>query len=410
MSRRRVVVTGVGAVSPMGLGSQALWQGLVKGRSGIVRHPGLEGVGGLRSLVAGLAPNIDASFIDRKFRRAMSAMSVFAVVAAREALAMAGVDPRAMSGEPGVCIGSTLSSPSALEEFFTLYLAQRSLDQVKSTMFFKVMGHSCAANVAQCLGITGRFLAPCVACATSCQAVGLGYESIAAGRQEMMLCGGADEIHPLTVATFDIIGAASTGYNDQPQRTPRPFDQQRDGTVCSEGCGVLLLESMESAQRRGVEILGEVCGFASLSDPSGLSSPDVDAIALCMRKTLEDASLSPADIDYVSMHATATEQGDIAESAAVHTLFGDGPLVSSLKGHLGHALAASGALELIASLMMMRESLLIPTLNLEQPDPRCAPLRYLRDKPTAQQVRTVIKNNFALGGVNSSLVVRTLHD
>ena len=292
-----------------------------------------------------------------------------------------------------------------MEDFFV----DRSFERLKSTFFLQIMSHSCAANVAQTLGINGRILAPSAACATGSQAIGYGYETIAMGKQQQMLCGGADEFHPMTAAVFDIINAISTGYNDRPTETPRPFDRDRDGLVCGEGSGVLLLESLDSARRRGAAILGEVIGFATLADPTNIANPNTEAMEKCMRKAVEDAGLEPDRISYVNAHATATEQGDRAESHAIHRLFGSEIPVSSLKGHLGHTMAASGALELVATVEMLARKRLIPTLNLKNVDPRCAPLNYVTSVRNAC-IDTVIKNNFALGGVNSSIVVRRYQD
>lgn len=276
---------------------------------------------------------------------------------------------------------------------------------MKSTVFFKIMNHSCAANVSQVLGITGRILSPSAACSTGCQAIGYGYEMIAFGKQDFMLCGGADEFHVLTAATFDIMNAASVNFNDRPHQTPRPFDRDRDGVVCAEGSGILLLESLDSARNRGAQILAEVIGFATVSDPSNIANPDAASIERCMRLALEDAGVAAKEIDYVNAHATATEQGDIAESEAIYKLFGDNPPVSSFKGHLGHAMAASGALEMVAVVGMLKRTCLIPTLNLENIDPKCNQIKHVRNLTDAA-LKTVVKNNFALGGVNSSLVLR----
>jgi 3-oxoacyl-[acyl-carrier-protein] synthase II len=220
-----------------------------------------------------------------------------------------------------------------------------------------------------------------------------------------MFCGGADEFHPLTSGVFDIMNAASTAFNDSPTRTPRPFDRDRDGIVCGEGSGILLLESLESAIGRGAIILAEITGFATNSDPGSIANPDASCIADCMRQALDDAQTRPDQIDYVNAHATATEQGDIAECEAISNVFGNSTPVSSLKGHLGHAMAASGTLELAACIEMLRQGLLIPTLNLEHIDPLCANVQHVHGV-TRHPVETVIKNNFALGGVNSSIILR----
>jgi 3-oxoacyl-[acyl-carrier-protein] synthase II len=276
-------------------------------------------------------------------------------------------------------------------------------------LFFRVMGHSVAANLAQALGVRGRVLAPASACSTSCQAIGLAYETIAMGRQDAVLCGGADEYHPLTTGTFDLMLAASSAYNNRPDLTPRPFDAGRDGIVCSEGAGVLLLESFDSARGRGADILAEVSGFASTTDPSSLANPDPKPLAECMRLALESANMRARDIGYINAHATATVQGDIAESQAVARVFGREARVSSLKGHMGHTMAASGALETIACIHMLRTQTLLPTLNLECVDPACADVHYVKDVGEAS-FSAILKNNFALGGVNCSLVLRRYDD
>ena len=406
MSLKRVVITGVGAVSPFGRDAAALVDGLLAGRSAVRVAQEMERIGGLRTRVVASVTGVDPKEIPRKHRRSMSPMSIFATLACQEALAQAGIRPAELEdGRLGLAIGSTVGSTQASEDFFRDFFIDNSLERMKSTLFFQIMNHSVAANVAQALEITGRLLAPASACSTGCQAIGYGYEMLACGRQEMMLCGGADEFHPLTAAVFDIMNAASVRFNDSPGRTPRPFDRDRDGVVCAEGAGVMLLETLDSALGRGAEILGEIGGFATISDPSNIANPDSAAMERCMRLALADAGLRPDEVDYVNAHATATAQGDVAESEAIGRLFGSSVPVSSYKGHMGHAMAASGSLELIAALVLMRKGRLVPTLNLENVDPACGGIRHpsaIEEAPVA----VTLKNNFALGGVNSSIVVR----
>ena len=403
---KRVVITGMGAVSPYGKGQDLLIESLMEGRSAIRQIDELDQIKGVRSKVAGLVPDTDSREIPRKYRRSMSNMSVYATLACQEALQRAGLSAEERTGgQMGVAIGSTTGSTQTTQEFFDIFFATRDLDQIKSTVFFKIMNHTCAVNVSQVLGITGRILSPSAACSTGCQAVGYGYEMIASGKQQYMLCGGADEFHPLTIGTFDILNAASINFNAQPHRTPRPFDRDRDGVVCSEGSGILLLESLDSANTRGANILAEILGFATVSDPSNIANPDSDSIVRCMRAALKDANILPENIDYVNAHATATLQGDIAESEAIYQLFGDKVPLSSMKGHLGHAMAASGSLELAAVVEMLNRQCLIPTLNLDNVDEACANIRHVRTLSTTK-IRTAIKNNFALGGVNSSIIIR----
>ena len=406
MGMRRVVVTGMGAVSPFGPGANRLMGGLIASRSAVTAVPELTRIGGMRTAVAALAIDVDPKEIPRKFRRSMSNMSVFATLAGREACAMAQVTEEIRSGgSMGLCIGSTVGSPIATHDFYRDFIPNNTVENTRATFFFQIMNHSCASNVAQVLGITGRMFAPSSACSTGNQALGYGFEMIAFGRQELMLCGGADEFHPLSAATFDIINAGSARYNDRPHMTPRPFDIDRDGVVCAEGSGILLLESLESALKRGVPILAEVIGFATVSDPANIADPHADSIESCIRKALLDAGIKPGEVGYVNAHATGTILGDIAEAQAIGRVFGDRTPVSSLKGHLGHTMAASGALEAIATIEMMNRSCLIPTLNLDNVDPRCKDLAHIRTV-TEGRIDTAVKNNFALGGVNTCTVLR----
>lgn len=406
MLLRRVVITGMGVISPFGRGIISLMDSLIAGKSGVVQVPALAEITGMRTRVAALATGVDSMEIPRKFRRSMSSMSVFATLASQDAVVMAELTEKQLrSGRLGVSIGSTTGSPQTMQEFFRDFGIDNSLERMKSTLFFHIMNHSCASNVAQALGVTGRILAPAAACSTSCHAVGYAAEMIGMGKQDFMLCGGADEFHPLTSGTFDIMNAASTAFNDSPTSTPRPFDRDRDGIVCGEGSGILLLESLESAEQRGATILAEIVGFATNSDPGSIANPNALCIADCMLQALDDAQVKPSQIDYVNAHATATEQGDIAECEAISRVFGSRTPTSSLKGHLGHAMAASGALELAACIEMLRQGLLIPTLNLENVDPLCANVQHVHGV-TRRPVATVIKNNFALGGVNSSIILR----
>ena len=406
MSLKRVVITGVGAVSPFGRDAAALVAGLLEGRSAVQTVTALERIGGLRTRVAAPVSGIDPKEIPRKHRRSMSPMSIFATLACQEALAQARLSAGEIAdGRLGIAIGSTVGSTQASEDFFRDFFTDHSLERMRSTLFFQIMNHSVAANVAQVLEITGRLLAPASACSTGCQAIGYGYEMVACGRQEMMLCGGADEVHPLTAATFDVMHAASTGHNQSPRRTPRPLHPDRHGARCAERARRRLPASRASSVARGAQILAELGGFATASDPSNIANPDSGAMERCMRLALADAGLEPAQVDYVNAHATATAQGDVAESEAIGRLFGAKVPVSSYKGHMGHAMAASGSLELIAALETMRRGVLVPTRNLENVDPACGGIRHLTAIEEAS-VAVFIKNNFALGGVNSSIVVR----
>jgi 3-oxoacyl-[acyl-carrier-protein] synthase II len=406
MSQRRVVITGIGAVSPFGTGVECLWEHLVAGDSAVRFIPKMAQLRGLRSSVAAMVPEIDASAIPRKKRRFMSSMSMYSCLAAYESIQMSGLtEGQVKNRTTGLCLASTTGSSSESEAFFNELNQTGSIENIKSTMFFKTMNHSCAANTAQALGILGRIVAPSAACASGTLAVGLAYETIAAGHQDIMFCGGADEHHILATAVFDIMHAASCNFNSEPERTPRPFDVHRDGVVCAEGAGVLILEELEHAIKRNANILAEITGFATLSSPEDIANPDSQTMTECMDSSISQAGMSSKEIDYINAHATATAQGDIAESQAIRAVFGKNAPVSSLKGHIGHTMAASGPLELIASIQMMHHDTLIPTRNLETPDPECDGITFVRSVQETP-VRTVLKNSFALGGINSTIVIR----
>jgi 3-oxoacyl-[acyl-carrier-protein] synthase II len=277
------------------------------------------------------------------------------------------------------------------------------MHQIPSGMFFKIMSHTAAANIAQTFNVKGRVISPNAACSSSAQAIGMGYEFIRNGIQDVMLCGGVDELHPMTNVSFDIVQAASYKFNEQPHRTPRPFDKDRDGTVCGEGAGCIVLESEESALKRGARILGEVVGFSTSSSGVHMAQADADSIAVCINDALKSAQLQPGDVDYINAHATGTLVGDVSEALAIKQVFAEKVPVSSLKGYFGHTLGASGVLEMIVSFSMMEEEILLPTLNLDEPDEACTGIWHLREK-REQKINTFVKNSFAFGGINTVLI------
>lgn len=406
MTLNRVVITGRGAVSPFGLGVSTLLENIWEGRSAIRSMPEWLPINGLASRIAAPVPEFEVKkLLPRSVRRTMGPMAVYATLAAKEAISEAELsDEQLSSGEIGVAIGSTTGSASALEDFYSRYLPTRALEDIKSGEFFKMMGHSCAANVCLALGIAGEHWAPVSACTSSSQSIGLGYLLIQAGRQQAMLCGGADEAHASVTGVFDLLRAASRD-NLNPETSCRPFDADRTGVVCGGGSGILVLESLQSAERRGAKIYGELVGFGNVNDSGHIANPDKDSMARAMSKAMAEAGLQAEDIDYVNAHATGTELGDIAEAAAIATAVDSLTPVSSFKGHLSHTLGAAGALELIAVLEMFVKQELIPTRNLERIDPRCNMAQLITTRKQAK-LRTILKNNFALGGVNTSLAIR----
>lgn len=398
----KVVITGLGAVSPYGVGVGALKNGLYEGADCIHRVEELEKLSLVKTKVAATVQEIDYSSIPRQRRRSMSRMSVYAYYAAQEALAQAGY-AQAPEGL-GFFMGSTLNSISVWLDVCTQCLGGHA-ELVKTSSFLQIMNHSPQAVVGQALKINGPSFAGAAACATGLFNIGLAASAIQSGLTAQALCGGTEEYHPMFSACFDIMQATSHRFNDQPALSCRPFDTQRDGLVCSEGCGLLFLEREDLALARGARILGEVVSFSSNTETENIANPSAQTMRFCMQSALDKAGLTAKDIDFVNAHATATLAGDAAESSAIHQVFGSSVKVNSFKGHLGHTMGAAGALELIACLHMMQDGVALPTKNLQTPAPDCAPLDYVRQKENFT-IRTLLKNSFAIGGNNCSLIVR----
>jgi 3-oxoacyl-[acyl-carrier-protein] synthase II len=404
---RRVVVTGMGMTSPIGNDLATSTAALRAGRHGIVTMPEWDAVQGLQTRLAGVVRDLTLEY-PRKKVRSMGRVALLATYATERAVADAGLDPELVrSPDVGLAYGSTHGSSSAQEEFCRSLFARNGVQGIPSSSYLKFMSNTCAVNLAQFFGIRGRVISTCSACTSASHAIGYGYEAIRAGHHELMLCGGAEEMHFTHAAIFDILYATSRHYNDRPGEGSRPFDSARDGLVVAEGAATLVLESEEHARRRGARVHGEVIGFGTSCDGQHVTMPSPEGMAAAMGKALADAGLTPGDVDYINAHATATEAGDIAESQATMQVFGDRVPVSSTKGHTGHTLGACGALESAFCLSMMNEGFLAPTRNLVTPDPRCAPLNYLRGEAVAApNLKIMMNNNFAFGGINTSLLFR----
>jgi len=403
---RRVAITGMGSVSPMGRGVPALLQGVREGRSAVRAMPEWDPYLGLACRVGAPAGLEEERRIPRKYRRSMSRMSIFGVQAAEEALADAGVEAGlAASGRLGCVIGSTMGGAESLNEAFEALIPEKDLSKLTAMKFFQCVSHTVAMNVAAYLGLTGVVMATSAACSSAIQALGVGYDLIRLGRQDLVLCGGAEELHATVTGSFDVLSAASSRFNEAPARTPRPFDRDRDGLVCGEGCGVLVLEDRDRARSRGARIHGEVIGYHTGGNGDHVSQSNRATMVACIREALASAGLTPGDIDYLNAHATATLHGDAQEAEAIREVFGDRVPVSSLKGYFGHTLGASGALELIVTLEMMKEGRVYPTHNLETVSPDCLGIRHVTS-PETRRIDTVMKNSFAFGGINAVLVCR----
>jgi 3-oxoacyl-[acyl-carrier-protein] synthase II len=406
---RRVVITACSAITPIGYGKEAILDSLEQGRSGVLplRDDGLL-TNHIHSRVFGtVAYPIDYQF-NRSQRKTMGPVAYYACQVARDVLSASGLTEEFItSGRLGVAFGSTHGSPTVQREIYKTFF--QNLDTEFSSIgavdYLRSMVHTTAVNITRMFGITGRVIASSTACTTSSQAIGYGYEMVKFGMQDAMICGGADEYDTTTVAVFDNLLACSVAYNDTPAKTPRPFDRKRDGLVVGEGGGAVLLEEYEAARRRGAPILAEIIGFACNNNGGDLILPNLGGITATLRLALADAAIAPADVGFISAHATATKMGDIIESQAIEAVYGDRPFVSGLKSYTGHTMGTCGVIEMILSLYMMEAGFIAPTLNLDEVDPRCAALRYT---PGVIEAKTQIAavQNFAFGGVNTCILVK----
>jgi 3-oxoacyl-[acyl-carrier-protein] synthase II len=399
----KVYITGTGALTSLGSDVESSFKGLLEGRGGVKAMPDWAQYNGLHTLLGAPVGDYDVSLLPRTVRRAMSRMSEMGALASLQAVKQAGLEDL-NSIRSMLILGSTSGSPITLETYFRKLFEKNGPEGQVSTSFFKVMNHSVAANVAAALNYQGPLLAPSSACATSSQSMILGYELIQSGQYDVVVAGGADELHYMSAAIFDIVMAASRGYNDRPDRASRPFDRDRDGLVVSEGAGVVVMESEQHMQKRGGTPLAEFAGGAYFCDSSHMSQSSTPTMVKTMHEALSRAKMKPNQVGYVNAHATATTHGDEAEVLAIADVFGSNTPVSSLKGHFGHSLAACGALEAIMSIEMMKAGVLIPTRNLENIGLDCQGVEHLM-RPLSRQVDVILSNNFAFGGMNTSLLL-----
>lgn len=403
----RVVVSGIGGISAFGRDWASIQAAFKQGRNAVQnmgwqgQYPDLEAQ--LGAPIEGYAP---PAHWTRKQLRSMGRVSYLCVDAAEQALADAGLlgDERIKDGRMGVACGSSTGSTADIRDIGELLLTGRSAHFSANT-YVRMMPHTTAANVGIFFGLTGRIIPTSSACSSGSQGIGYAYEAIKYGMIEMMLAGGGEEFCPSEVYVFDSLYAASR-RNNEPAKTPRPYDAGRDGLVIGEGAGILVLESLAHAQARGAKIYAEIVGYGANSDGSHVTRPQKATMQRCMALALEDAGIEPAQIGYVNGHGTATEQGDIAETQATEALFGSRMPISSQKSYLGHTLGACGALESWFSIEMMNSGWFAPTLNLDHIDPRCGRLDYIRGQGREIDTDYVMNNNFAFGGVNTSLVFK----
>lgn len=406
---KRVVVTGVGGISPLGRDWPTIQAWLASYRNAVRHMPEWDRYPDLNTRLAAPVTDFEIpAHWTRKQLRSLGRVSRLCVAAAEDALSDAGLldDPSIRDGRMGVACGSSTGSTADVSDMAKLLIDGVS-PGFNAITYVRMMPHTTAANIAIFFGLTGRVIPTSCACASGSQGIGYAYESIKYGMIDMMLAGGGEELCPSEAYVFDSLYATSL-KNDRPEASPSPYDSGRDGLVIGEGAGILVLESLEHARARGARIYAEVAGYASNCDGSHVTRPEQATMHACMQAALRDAGIAPSAVGYVNGHGTATEHGDIAETRATEALFGDAMPISSLKSYMGHTLGACGALESWFSIEMMRQQWFAPTLNLVDVDPRCGQLDYIRGEARHIDTEYVVNNNFAFGGLNTSLVFRRM--
>lgn len=403
----RVVVTGCGGLTGLGHDWPAIRANLEAGRSAVRHIHDWDGYANLRTrLGAPAAPFELPAHYTRKRTRSMGRVALLAVRASELALADAGLldAPVLSSGHTGIAYGS---SSGSLEPMLACgrFVETGSLRGASANSYVQQMAHTGAVNIGVFFSVRGRIIPTCSACTSGSQAIGYAWETLRHGLQDVMIAGGADELSVASAIVFDMLYATSI-RNEDPGASPRPFDRARDGLVLGEGGATLVLETLEHAEARGAKIYAEVVGFGTNSDGTHVTQPSAPTMAEAMRLALADAELEAGKIGYVSAHATATERGDVAESEATLEVMGEHTPVASLKGCFGHTLGACGSLEAWLAIEMMNAGWFAPTHNLAEPDSACAPLDYHYGEPRAIETDYVMSNNFAFGGINTSLVFR----
>ncbi|HCH2710861.1 beta-ketoacyl-ACP synthase [Vibrio parahaemolyticus] len=405
---RRVVVTGMSGVTAFGNDWQSVEPKLRDCQNATQYMPSYEQYDGLNTKLA--APILDFELpkhYKRKQVRGMGRVSKLATVATENALSQAGLigNDVLTNGQTGIAYGSSTGSTDAIGAFGVM-LNEKTTKAITATTYVQMMPHTTAVNVGLFFGLKGRVIPTSSACTSGSQAIGYAYEAIKHGYQTVMVAGGAEELCPTESAVFDTLFATSL-KNEDPNSTPRPYDSDRDGLVIGEGAGTLVLEEYEHAVARGAKIYAEIIGFASNCDAAHVTQPQMETMQICMEMALQNAGIPAEKIDYVSAHGTATDRGDIAESNATANALGKVP-ISSLKSYFGHTLGACGAIEAWLGLEMMHTGWFNPTLNLENLDEQCGDLDYIAGQGRELDVKYLMSNNFAFGGINTSIIFKKM--
>lgn len=404
---RRVVITGMGTTSPLGTGVENSFERLKKYENCVSHWDKLDEYARLNTSLGAFVEGFTIpEHFTRKVRRTMGNVALMSVCTAEDALKDAGLlgDKIITSGRCGVSYGSSTGSLDAILDFYAMCI-DKEVKMLNSGSYIKMMPQTNAVNISLYFQTHGRLIPTSTACTSGSMGIGYAYEAIKDGYQDVMISGGAEEIHPTQVGVFDTLYATSS-KNDTPKLTPSPFDKERDGLVIGEGAGTLILEEYEHAKSRGAKIYAEIAGFATNTDGTHITNPNKDMMAEVMREAIKNANISADAIGYVNAHGTATINGDIAETNATAEVFKRAVPISSIKSYTGHTLGACGAIEAILSIEMMNKNWFCPTLNLKNIDERCGELDYIKDDGRKIDCEYIMTNNFAFGGINTSLILK----
>lgn len=406
--KKRVVITGLGIASPLGSTLDSAFNRLKTYKNCVQVWEKLTEYDRLNTSLGAPVVGFEVPcHFTRKVTRTMGRISVMAVKTAEDALTDANLLGDEIVKTAGVSYGSSMGSMDALLDFYSMCI-DKKVKLLNSGSYIKMMPQTAAVNISLYFKTNGRLIPTSTACTSGSMGIGYAYEAIKDGYQNLMIAGGAEEIHPTQVGVFDTLYATSS-KNSTPNLTPRPFDKERDGLVIGEGAGTLILEDYESAIKRGAKIYAEIVGFATNTDGNHITNPNKDKMADVMRLALNSANLNPSDIDYINAHGTGTINGDIAESKAVEDVFGkNNTPISTIKSYTGHTLGACGAIEAILSIMMMNNKWFSPNLNLKNVDENCGELDYIMNEGRNLDVNYIMTNNFAFGGINTSLILKRI--
>lgn len=406
--KKRVVITGLGIASPLGSTLDSAFNRLKTYKNCVQVWEKLTEYDRLNTALGAPVVGFEVPcHFTRKVTRTMGRISVMAVKTAEDALIDANLLGDEIVKTAGVSYGSSMGSMDALLDFYSMCI-DKKVKLLNSGSYIKMMPQTAAVNISLYFKTNGRLIPTSTACTSGSMGIGYAYEAIKDGYQNIMIAGGAEEIHPTQVGVFDTLYATSS-KNSTPNLTPRPFDKERDGLVIGEGAGTLILEEYENAIKRGAKIYAEIVGFATNTDGNHITNPNKDKMADVMKLALNSANLNPSDIGYINAHGTGTINGDIAESKAVEEVFGKNNVpISTIKSYTGHTLGACGAIEAILSIMMMKNNWFSPNLNLENVDENCGELDYIMNEGRNLDVNYIMTNNFAFGGINTSLILKRI--